>query len=564
MPLESARSSGNRRSMTTRAGGRDSDIPSLTGLRFVAALSVVLAHCSNTILQYDPPTAVNGWIARLGPFGMTLFFVLSGFVVHYNYRFLAVTQGWAGFGTFLWARFARLYPLFLLMLGFDILFGHPLFDFMAGNADGFMNVLRSMPYYLLFMQSWAYVVFDEHSLIDVVGGNINLSWSISTEWFFYLVYPLIAWLVLRARRPVIILAVILGWSLLWGGLASVVDGRGPALDSWAVAHYGAVAGVNDGGQIPFTFWLEYFSPYLRIGEFILGCLTAQLYLQLRDRAVTGQEQAIGMVLLTVGIASVPLIIFLSISAEHGTPLLSSLRYNYGLAPSVSLILFSAARYENVISRLLQGRLLVALGEASYSIYLTHVFIFIFISGYVTRALPAAIPSIGYLILRLVFAVSLICLISLGLHAVVEVPARRWLRGLWQPRGARRRGLAISLAIAPAAIALFCLVIGNYHFHDESDVVAGIRVISATYGANCGATRGNATRALIDTCNSQTDCDYRVDVTKLGDPAGGCAKDFTVDYACMPGDRLQTAKLAGEAGLGSHAILACTVEAAPPH
>jgi hypothetical protein len=53
------------------------------------------------------------------------------------------------------------------------------------------------------------------------------------------------------------------------------------------------------------------------------------------------------------------------------------------------------------------------------------------------------------------------------------------------------------------------------------------------------------------------------VTKVGDPAGGCAKDFTVDYACMPGGGPQQADLPGEAGLGSHAILACAAGATPP-
>ena len=44
---------------------------------------------------------------------MTLFFVLSGFVIHYNYAGLVTGGRLRGIGAFLWARFARLYPLFL-------------------------------------------------------------------------------------------------------------------------------------------------------------------------------------------------------------------------------------------------------------------------------------------------------------------------------------------------------------------------------------------------------------------------------------------------------------------
>src|ERR1700689_844937 len=109
------------RSPQTGDSARGGDIPALTGLRFIAALSVVLAHSSYQILKFEPPDTVSSWMARLGPFGMTLFFVLSGFVIHYNYRHLVAAREWMDFGAFLWARFARLYPLFLLILTFDIL-----------------------------------------------------------------------------------------------------------------------------------------------------------------------------------------------------------------------------------------------------------------------------------------------------------------------------------------------------------------------------------------------------------------------------------------------------------
>jgi peptidoglycan/LPS O-acetylase OafA/YrhL len=533
------------------------NIPALTGLRFFAAASVALAHYSDRILNYDPPDEVTQWLARLGPFGMTLFFVLSGFVIHYNYRYLATAQGWTGIGRFLWARFARLYPLFLLMLGYDLIVGRQLFDFVAGNVAGFTEIIRALPYYLLFVHSWVYAPGAAHSLVNATGGNITLSWSISTEWFFYLVYPALALLILRVRRPLHILGAMLIWTVLWGGLASILAESSPEIDAWAADTFGEIASQAHGDSESFVRWLLYLSPYLRIGEFILGCLTAQLYIRLRDRAVTAREQAIGRLVLAVGAASVPLCVFLCYSTDYPSPLLVSLRDNYALAPSIAIVLFAAARYENTATRLLRNRLLVALGEASYSLYLTHFLILILISGYVAQSQPATFSYITYLILRLVFAVSLICLISLGLHAAVEVPARRWLRGLWQDGGARQPHLAVSIAILPAVAALLFLALRTHHFPDKSEVVAGIRVVSATYGGSCGAPPGNVTRALMAACNSHESCDYVVDVAKLGDPAGGCAKDFVLNYACMPGDQRRDAEIPAEAGLGSHVDLACT-------
>src|ERR1700693_5083936 len=96
------------------AGGRD--IPALTGLRFIAALSVVLAHAVGLLPDGQLPIGVTGWIGTAAGFGMTLFFVLSGFVIHYNYHNLVVQGGASGIGEFLWARFSRLYPMFVVII----------------------------------------------------------------------------------------------------------------------------------------------------------------------------------------------------------------------------------------------------------------------------------------------------------------------------------------------------------------------------------------------------------------------------------------------------------------
>ena len=61
-------------------------VPGLTGLRFVAAFCVLIAH-SVTVLMGGHEVY---WIKQASGFGMTLFFVLSGFVIHYNYA-VAVT-----------------------------------------------------------------------------------------------------------------------------------------------------------------------------------------------------------------------------------------------------------------------------------------------------------------------------------------------------------------------------------------------------------------------------------------------------------------------------------------
>src|SRR6202050_5609698 len=142
------------------------------------------------------------WIEQASGFGMTLFFVLSGFVIHYNYA-AAVTgrQGARGTAAIFWARFARLYPLLLLMLALYVLVSNRHFEFWSGRPERFAEVLRALPYFLLSIQSWLYFPIGDTALIYAIGPSASLTWSIRTEWFFYLVYPLAAWAIVGLRTP---------------------------------------------------------------------------------------------------------------------------------------------------------------------------------------------------------------------------------------------------------------------------------------------------------------------------------------------------------------------------
>ena len=94
---------------------RRNDIPSLTGLRGIAAWLVVIAHTDGFFVALQPAWLEYAWrvCANLG---MTTFFVLSGFVIHYNYGASIAAKGAPAIRSFLIARFARLYPLYMLVL----------------------------------------------------------------------------------------------------------------------------------------------------------------------------------------------------------------------------------------------------------------------------------------------------------------------------------------------------------------------------------------------------------------------------------------------------------------
>ncbi len=74
---------------------------------------------------------------------------------------------------------------------------------------------------------------------------------------------------------------------------------------------------------------------------------------------------------------------------------------------------------------------------------------------------------------------------------------------------------------------------------------GIQVVSATYGSNVGAWRGNVTHAVAQECNGQRNCRYFITTDRIGDPFPGQTKDFVVEYTCQ-GSGLRRAYVAPEA------------------
>ncbi len=89
-----------------------------------------------------------------------------------------------------------------------------------------------------------------------------------------------------------------------------------------------------------------------------------------------------------------------------------------------------------------------------------------------------------------------------------------------------------------------------------DGATGVAVAWATYGANCGASFGNATYDVGLACDGAATCWYTVDYRVLGDPAPGCAKTFTAQYRCPGSTVAHSVYVAAEAGIDKIATFNC--------
>ena len=224
---------------------QDGELLALTSIRGIAAWWVVLFHLRLLLVPWLPRAAIG--LLDQGNLAVDLFFVLSGFVIALNYG-ERLAADWRATGDFLFRRFARIYPLHLLiLLGFAAYFG-------AAILFGSATIERQDPGYflasLLLVQNWG--------VLHALKWNVP-AWSISTETCAYLLFPILLRFAAPARLPSWLLAALV---LLLG---------------LSVPLFFAATGYDFPNAVPET------GLFRCLVQFAIGVLLFELYRRLRGR-----------------------------------------------------------------------------------------------------------------------------------------------------------------------------------------------------------------------------------------------------------------------------------------
>jgi len=350
-------------------------------------------------------------LEMMSGFGMTLFFVLSGFVIHWNYSDSISSK--VGLWNFFVARFARLYPLYFVFLSADLLTHYGIHHLSSHRA-------LALPFYLTLTQSWFYIPIDGNSLIYQYGLAPSVSWSISTEWFFYFVFPLICLALIFLKTPKRIATAAVIFCVLALSALTLMNLHIGEIFSYGQKEYGPIgSNLQDG----LYRWIAYFCPYVRVMEFMLGCFVSLLIKRMPK--ADDREQKVGLWLACGAIASTVFLQWEMFGREHPMALIQQLHQNFGFAPVCAVLIFCCARYQNMVTGLLSLPRVVLLGEASYSMYLSHALI---ISAFATQA-PQITERSVWLTAAILLALTLASVLgaSLVLWNAIEMPARRAIR-----------------------------------------------------------------------------------------------------------------------------------------
>jgi peptidoglycan/LPS O-acetylase OafA/YrhL len=302
-------------------------LAALTGLRFVAALGILVFHRGGPLLAGAPE-----WAERIragGHVWVGLFYVLSGFVLARAHPGpLAPAERRAFFA----ARLARLYPAYLLAFVLAAPFALERWD--AGGPLAGAKAAAVAAAALLLVQAWLPPVAR---LWNAPG------WSTSVVLAFYAAFPFVIAPLSRLSRRGLWLALGAAWALslafplgwLW------LQPDGPVADlTW--------------NEPPWLAALK-FHPVARAGEFLAGVALGLLH---RRGLALSRGAAVAAPLALAAIAAA--------LAPGAAPYV--LLHNGLLVPAFAIAILALASGAGPLARALGSRPARALGEASFALY----------------------------------------------------------------------------------------------------------------------------------------------------------------------------------------------------
>jgi peptidoglycan/LPS O-acetylase OafA/YrhL len=377
---------------TPAAASAKGQIRSHTGLRGVAALLVVAYHQEFGPF-YKLPFELSTNVFRRSYLMVDLFFILSGFIISYVYRADRATRmSGAETRSFLFTRFARIYPLHFVSAVYMLLFAAGSTTVLALSGHSYQ------PLHAKDLTDWLLQLVLLNAWIPGYDAWNIPSWSISAEMFAYLLFPaIVAAHVIKDRLS---RAALLAISLAFYAYIAATSG---SLDIIAgLAPLRCIAGFGLGMII-----YHHRSQVLRASDFVLSAIQ-----------VVALLWACWALVYKV---SDPLII-----------------------PAFVLIVATTWPDRGLAAKLLSLRPFQWLGEISYSVYLLHVPIgatLWFFWVHIEPRLGLAPPTARVLYLVIVFATVLGA--SVLTYRMIEVPARRSLMRWWQPRKQLSEGALIA-------------------------------------------------------------------------------------------------------------------------
>jgi peptidoglycan/LPS O-acetylase OafA/YrhL len=365
------------------------EIRPLTGIRGLAALSVVIYHYKTDLLALLPSLSLFNPLIDQGGIGVDIFFVLSGFVISYVYKIDKIILDLRGYAGFLVNRIARIYPNYLFC--FILLLFMVYSDRIIGDYVGAIKHVTSAIDYPFSGIFWHLSMLQAWPFVPAKWSNWNSpAWSVSAEWFAYLfIFPLSVWMAANS----------------------------------SIRNYSALAII-----VFLTFFIAFrYTPFVSANklyfvlqvssEYLTGCCVYLYYLR-NNKAIAKYSKSLDFVFIMFLIA-----IWFSASLP-----LSS----YYILFSIPLLIIFLIHQNSIFSRILASNIMCYLGRISYSLYLVHAIVQRILHVVVPTQKFTSSPTLERFFLTIGYVVFPI-MIAAGIYHLVEEPSRIAIRRIFQPK-----------------------------------------------------------------------------------------------------------------------------------
>ena len=195
-------------------------VPSLTGVRALAAMLVVATHAAYTTGKYTH--GFVGLVYSRMEIGVPIFFVLSGYLLFGPWvRAAASGAASPSLTRYAWHRVRRIMPAYLV----TVLLAYAIYHFRDGGPNPghtWWGLFRNLTLTQIYTDNYAFALLHQ---------GLTQMWSLAVEVAFYVALPVLAWLLMvllcrRRWRPVLLLAGLGGLALLslaWMVLVHTTD-----------------------------------------------------------------------------------------------------------------------------------------------------------------------------------------------------------------------------------------------------------------------------------------------------------------------------------------------------
>lgn len=346
--------------------------PGINGLRFIAALAVIITHIELLKGVFSMPSFwKNPIVYNLGGLGVYFFFVLSGFLI--TYLLLAEKEKFntVKIKEFYLRRILRIWPLYYLIvvLGFFVLPHFTQIQIHYLEDSAVKNFNSNLILYLFMLPNLAFSMF-------LAVPHIGQIWSIGVEEQFYIVWP---WLILKTKNTIKF--------LLW-----LVVGLIALKASVLVLGFFCQAEP----------WFEPLKRMIAMSKFECMAIGGIGACVLRENKTKLLHIVYNKWVLNASLLLVPiLILFTPDLIQDGIHVVYSVLF--------LIIILNVVGNKNIKIKL-ENNVFNFLGKISYGIYMYHFmiipFVLLFVSNYKTQINPIALNVIIY-----VLVISLTILVS---------------------------------------------------------------------------------------------------------------------------------------------------------